>query len=60
MRAYVLTTGTVFGLLVVVHVWRAIEEGSGVAKDPWFIAITVASAALCLWAWRVFRLIPSS
>ena len=56
MKAYVLTTGTVFGLLVVAHIWRVIEEGPGVAKDPWFIVSTITGAALCLWAWRVLRL----
>lgn len=34
MKTYVMTTGVVFGLLVVAHVWRIIEEGSHVAKDP--------------------------
>jgi len=34
MKAYVMTTGTVFGLLVVADIWRFIEEGPGLAKDP--------------------------
>ena len=57
MKAYVLTTGALFGLLVLVHVWRVVEEGIGVAKDPFYIAVTVLAAVLCIWAWRVFRLI---
>jgi hypothetical protein len=36
MRPYVITTGTVFGLLVVAHVWRVVEEGPGLAREPWF------------------------
>ena len=56
MKAYVMTTGAVFGLLVVAHVWRAIEEGVALAKDPIYILITIAAAALCLWACRLFRL----
>ena len=40
MKAYLITTGTVFGLLVAAHVWRVIEEGSRVAKDPWFVLFT--------------------
>lgn len=56
MKAYVKTTGVVFGLLVAAHVWRAIEEGSHVATDPGFVLITVAAAALCVWAWRLVRL----
>jgi hypothetical protein len=60
MKAYVMTTGALFGLLVVVHLWRVVEEGPGPAKDPWFILITVAAAALGLWAWRVLRSLPRS
>ena len=60
MKAYVLTTGAVFGLLVVAHIWRVIEEGPALAKDPLYIIITLAAAALCLWAWRLLRLMPRS
>ena len=60
MRAYVMTTGAVFGLLTVAHVWRVIEERPSLATDPSYILITVASAALCLWAWRLLRLSPRS
>ncbi len=55
MKAYVTTTGVLFGVLFVVHLWRAFEEGPGLATDPWYIVITLASAALCVWAWRVLR-----
>jgi hypothetical protein len=58
MRAYVATSGAVFGLLVVAHIWRVIEEGPALAKDPWFIAITSAAAALCLWAGRTLGRMP--
>jgi hypothetical protein len=60
MKAYVMTTGAVFGLLVVAHIWRAIEEGVALAKDPIYILITIAAAVLCLWAWRLFRLMSRS
>jgi len=60
MKAYIMTTGAVFGLLVVAHIWRAIEEGPAVAKDPFYIAITIAAAALCFWAWRLIRLMSRS
>jgi len=58
MRAYVLTTGALFGLLVVVHAWRAFQEGLGLAKDPWFLSSTLAAAALCFWSWRLLRASP--
>ena len=56
MKIYVVTTGAIFGLLTLAHVWRMVEEGSHVATDPLFILVTLASGALCLWAWRVCRL----
>jgi hypothetical protein len=59
MKAYVMTTGAVFGLITLAHIWRAIEE-TNLATAPWFILLTVATAALCLWAvrllWRPPRL----
>jgi hypothetical protein len=54
MKAYIGTTGTIFGLLTVAHVWRMAAEGTHVA-NPVFLLTTLLSAALCVWAWRVFR-----
>jgi hypothetical protein len=55
MRAYIMTTGSLFGLLTVVHVWRMIEESRALATDPWYILVTLAAAALGVWAWRLLR-----
>jgi hypothetical protein len=55
MRAYVITTGVVFGLLTVAHIARMIGENPGLAADPAYLAITAASAALCAWAFVVAR-----
>jgi hypothetical protein len=55
MKAYVITTVAVFGLLTVTHIWRLLAEGSHLAKDPFFIFITLASAALCTWGCRLLR-----
>ena len=60
MKAYIMTTGAVFGLLVLAHIWRVIEEGTSVAKNPLYVAITIIAAGLCLWAWRLLRLMPRS
>jgi len=60
MKAYVMTTGIVFGLLTLVHIWRAIEEGPHLAKEPWFVLITLAGAVLCLWAMRLLWRSPRS
>jgi hypothetical protein len=48
MKAYVMTTGTVFGLLTLAHLWRLVEEGSHLAT-PWYILITAAAAILSGW-----------
>ena len=56
MRAYVITTGAVFGLVTGAHVWRVVEEGSRLLTDPLWVSITAVAAGLCLWAvglvWR--------
>jgi len=59
MKAYVMTTGAVFGLLTLVHLLRIIVEGLYLATDPLYILITVAAGGLCLWAWRLIRVTPS-
>jgi hypothetical protein len=55
-RRDVMTTGILFGLLTLAHVWRVLEEGPQLATDPQYVLITVAAAVLCLWAWRLLRL----
>ncbi len=60
MKAYVMTTGAVFGLLTLAHIWRVIEEGPQLATEPWYVLITVAAAVLCLWALRLLWRSPRS
>ena len=60
MKAYVITSGVVFGLLVVAHIWRVFEEGSAVTKNPFFIASTLLAAALFIWACRTLRTMSRS
>ncbi len=50
MKAYVITTGVIFGLLTVLHLLRIVMENTHLAAEPIFILFTVASAALCIWA----------
>ncbi|MGH9896456.1 MAG: hypothetical protein ACREA0_31555 [bacterium] len=52
MRAYIMTTGAVFGLLSLAHLWRISLERH-LATDPWFILITVAAGSMCIWAGRL-------
>ena len=60
MKAYLITTGTLFALLALAHLVRTIGEWQRLAADPWFVlegpAIGVAAGALCFWAWRLLRL----
>ncbi|MEO8448565.1 MAG: hypothetical protein ABI647_02170 [Gemmatimonadota bacterium] len=60
MKRYVVTTGALFALLTLAHLWRMIQEGRPTATDPWYILITALAAALSLWAWRVVRVSPRS
>ena len=55
MKAYLLTTGIAFGLIVVAHVWRVIAESPSLARDPGFIVLTVIAAGMCGWAFYLVR-----
>ena len=58
MRVYVITTGVIFGLLVVAHLWRMVAEPH-LATDPGYLVITLAAALLGLWAGLLLRRSPS-
>jgi len=53
MKIYLALTAVVFGLLTVMHLWRMMAESASLARDPWFLLLTVLSAALCIWAVRL-------
>ncbi len=53
MRAYVLVTGIVFGLVVIAHILRAVAEGPALAASPWFLLATAVAAGLAGWAFRL-------
>ena len=53
MKAYLWVTAMIFGLLTLLHGWRVIAERASLARDPWFLVITLLSAALCVWAIRL-------
>jgi hypothetical protein len=60
MKAYLITTATIFALLAGAHVLRTIAEWPRLASDPGFIlegpGIGILALALCFWAWRLLRL----
>ena len=58
MKCYVATTGAIFGLITLLHIWRMIAEGPKLAMDPWYILLTLLAAALSVWAWRLLRPSP--
>ena len=60
MKAYLATTGSVFGLIALAHLWRIVAESSAPAREPWFMLLTVAAAAFSVWAFRLLRQIRPS
>ena len=59
MKAYLGTTGTVFGLVGVAHLLRTIAEWSRFSVDPWGFLLEapglgLVAAAFSVWAWRLF------
>jgi len=59
MKAYLTTTAVLFGLVTLAHVWRMVDEPR-LATEPWYLALTLAAAALGLWAWRLLRPRPGA
>lgn len=55
MKAYLMTSGTLFGLITLAHLLRIVMESRHLAADPWFLLTTVAAGGLCLWAWRLLK-----
>jgi H+/Cl- antiporter ClcA len=57
MKAYLITTCAIFGLIALAHVWRVVEEGMRLAREPWFVLLTLAAVGLCAWAfWLLQRM----
>ena len=59
MKAYLITTGTVFSLIAIMHLLRGISERDLLTTNPgqfWFMAgLGVFAAGLSVWAWRLLR-----
>jgi high-affinity Fe2+/Pb2+ permease len=64
MKAYLIITGILFGLLALAHVWRTIAELHRLVTDPGFLIegplIGLIAAGLSFWAWRLLRLAARS
>ena len=55
MKAYVIITGALFGLLTIAHVVRIFMENPRLATDPFYILLTALTAVLCGWAFFLVR-----
>ena len=59
MKAYLITTGSIFGLIVFMHLLRSIAEWHLLTTDPWsflaMAALGIVAAALSAWAWRLLK-----
>ena len=59
MKAYLITTGLLFGLIAVMHTLKAINDRRLLTTNPGeflgMAALGVAAAALAVWAWRLLR-----
>jgi hypothetical protein len=55
MKAYIITSAAIFGLITVAHLLRIMMEGARLFSEPVYILLTLASAALSLWGWYVLR-----
>lgn len=50
MKAYLYTTGMLFAVIAVAHVWEVIDRSHVFASDVLIVAL---SAGLAVWAWRL-------
>jgi FtsH-binding integral membrane protein len=57
MKGYLITTATVFIVLVIAHIVRGFQE-THLVRQPLFIIATIAPLALAIWAVRLLRRIP--
>jgi hypothetical protein len=57
LKAYLITTGSIFGLIALAHLARTITESQRLAADPWFYlegpGLGLVAAVLSVWAWRL-------
>jgi hypothetical protein len=59
MKAYLITTGTIFGLVAVMHLIKALRDWSLLSTNPVeflsMAALGGLAALLSVWAWRLLR-----
>ena len=50
MRTYLITTGLLFAVICVLHIWEIVDRGHFVFEDP---IVVLAAAGLSVWAWTL-------
>lgn len=58
MKPYLIVTGSLFGLITVLHIWRAVAEWSDFHSLGFGLGMTALialPAVLSWWAWRLLR-----
>jgi hypothetical protein len=59
MKSYLITTGTIFGLIAFLHLLKAIGDREQMANNPVefcsMAALGLVAAALSVWAWRLLQ-----
>lgn len=59
LKAYLITTGSLFGLLALLHLALTIQDRSRLLTDPAFLVrgpgIGILALGLCLWAVALLR-----
>lgn len=55
VKAYLITTGTVFAVITLAHVARMFAEGTRLASEPLFLLLTFLAAGLSGWAWWLLK-----
>jgi hypothetical protein len=57
MKSYLITTGTIFGLIALMHLLKAVGDREQLATNPVeffsMAALGVVAAGLSVWAWRL-------
>ena len=55
MRAYVVTTAVMFGLLVCAHIARLAVQGPRAFQSPVFVVASILSIGMLAWSILVYR-----
>ena len=50
MKAYLITTGSVFAIIALLHIWEVIDRHHLLIEDPFVVLVT---AGLSIWGWRL-------